>query len=204
MNNQALLLFAKTLAGQYSNKKQANINPRDFAHINIYFRPLSSSIIQGPWFYSEQSYDYDPWSPYKQGIHRIFSREDTYIVENYSLNTPERVAGSGFKPELLKHITSDNFYKREGCSMHFKEVKPGHYAGEVEAGKRCLIKRSHQLTYLISKVEFNKKEWRSIDEGFNTKNNKKVWGSDFGPLIFQKVIELGDQINEQWIFSDQN
>ena len=69
MSNQlALAEFAKTLAGAYDNLDQSQNNPKDFARINIYFRPLPWHIFQGPGFYSEQCYDYAPWDPYRQGF----------------------------------------------------------------------------------------------------------------------------------------
>ena len=82
-NLYSLLLFAKTLSGQYSNAEQAQKDPKNFAHINIYFRPLDWSILNGPWFYSEQSYDYAPWSPYRQSMHRLLEINGLLVVENY-------------------------------------------------------------------------------------------------------------------------
>ena len=80
-SKEALLRFAKTLAGHYSNFEQSQDNPKDFAHINIYFRPLPWETLKGPGFYSEQSYDHDPWSPYRQGIHRLQHIQDIVVVE---------------------------------------------------------------------------------------------------------------------------
>ena len=85
VNARSISFFAKTLTGHYSNKEQAQRNPQFFAHINIYFRPLEWSTFEGPWFYSEQSYDYAPWSPYKQAFHRLIKSKDIFIVENYSI-----------------------------------------------------------------------------------------------------------------------
>ena len=193
-----LLDFAKTLAGKYSNKTQAEKNPRYFAHINIYYRPLDWSILDGPWFYSEQSYDFTPWNPYKQAIHRLIHFENTFIVENYSLESPERIAGSGFKPELLKELKKQKFCKRYGCSMHFKEIKNMHYKGNVEPGNKCLINREGKITYLISKIELNEKAWESLDEGIDTATDKKIWGSEHGELKFQKVQSIGINLIENW------
>ena len=87
--NEALLLFAKTLSGHYSNLQQSQENPKDFAHINIFFRPLPWDVLKAPGFYSEQSYDHDPWRPYRQGIHRLLPAEgETFIVENYGFADP--------------------------------------------------------------------------------------------------------------------
>ena len=69
--NLALAEFAKTLAGVYDNIEQSQKDPKDFAHINIFFRPLPWDVLKAPGFYSEQSYDHDPWRPYRQGIHRL-------------------------------------------------------------------------------------------------------------------------------------
>ena len=82
-SKEALLKFAKTLAGHYSNFEQSQDNPKDFAHINIFFRPLPWETLKGPGFYSEQSYDHDLWSPYRQGIHRLTQIEDVFVVENF-------------------------------------------------------------------------------------------------------------------------
>ncbi len=199
MINSSLFYFAKTLAGKYSNTDQAKKKPRDFAHINIYFRPLEWSILNGPWFYSEQSYVFSPWSPYRQGIHKLLKKNKIYIVENYEIIEPERIAGSGFRPELLKAIRKDMFYKRCGCSMQFKEIKPGSYIGKVEPGRNCKIQRGEKLTYLVSNVEFNQAKWISLDEGFDEATNEKIWGSEHGPLKFRKVESLANNLIGEWL-----
>ena len=193
-----LIDFAQTLAGKYSNREQAQDNPRCFAHINIYYRPLDWPIINGPWFYSEQSYDCMPWSPYKQAIHRLIHFKNTFIVENYYLKSPERVAGSGFKPELLKDLNREGFSKRDGCSMYFTEIKNMHYKGNVEPGNQCLINRKGVITYLVSNVEFNEKIWTSLDEGIDACSHKKIWGSVHGKLEFRKVERIGIDLIESW------
>ena len=197
--SSSLFLFAQTLAGKFSNIEQANKNPRDFAHINIYFRPIEWSILNGPWFYSEQSYDYSPWSPYRQGIHKISEYKDNFIVENYSLKLPERFAGSGFMPELLEKITTSSFIKRTGCSMHFKKINSGQYVGAVEPGKQCMIKKGETITYLVSNIQLNNSNWISLDQGFDTVTNQKVWGSENGPFMFKKVEDLGKDLVEEWL-----
>ena len=78
-----LILFANTLAGVYDNYDQSQENPKDFARINIFFRPLPWNIFEGPGFYSEQCYDYAPWEPYRQGLHRLKKKDDLFIMENY-------------------------------------------------------------------------------------------------------------------------
>ena len=55
--NLDLAEFAKTLAGIYDNIEQSQKDPKDFARINIFFRPLPWHIFEGPGFYSEQCYD---------------------------------------------------------------------------------------------------------------------------------------------------
>ena len=193
-----LLRFAKTLAGKYSNKEQAQEHPKYFAHINIYYRPLDWSIFDGPWFYSEQSYDYMPWNPYKQAIHKLIHSKNTFIVENYSFNSPERIAGSGFKPELLEDINKQSVCKRSGCSMHFTEVNHMQFSGNIEPGNKCLINRKGVITYLMSKVKFNQETWVGLDEGIDVSTQKKVWGSEHGELKFQKIESIGINLIENW------
>ena len=193
-----LLNFSKTLAGTYSNKDQSQENPKIYAHINIYYIPLYWSIFKGPWFYSEQSYDHAPWNPYKQAIHQLIHHQNIYTIENYSLSSPERIAGSGLNPELLRGIKNQNILRRKGCSMHFKEITKQHYKGHIEPGNKCLIERGEKITYLKSTVEFNETTWISLDEGIDTCTQRKVWGSEHGALRFKKVKHVDMNIFETW------
>jgi len=194
----SLLFFAKTLAGKFSNFDQAQSRPKDFAHINIYFIPLKWSLLKGPWFYSEQSYDYAPWSPYRQSLHKLKVLGDIFIVENYKLLNPERLAGSGFTPELLNSIKEDSITPRVGCAMYFKEFSHGHYVGGVEPGNLCSVKRAGKITYLVSKVEFNDSSFISLDEGYDKDTHEKVWGSNYGKLYFKKVINFRERLDQDW------
>ncbi len=199
MKEELLLMFAKTLAGNYSNREQAQNKPKDFAHINIYFQPIDWSILNAPGFYSEQSFDYDPWSPYRQAIHKIKSYEDTFILENFQHTQPQKIAGSGFQPELLKSLCMKELIAREGCAMYFKQIKEKHYIGEVESGQNCLIPRADKLTYLKSQVEFNESSWKSLDEGLDSVTHQKVWGSVNGPIYCKKIVSHANQIDQRWL-----
>ena len=191
--------FAKTLSGVFDNFAQSQERPKDFARINIVFRPLSWEIFQGPGFYSEQYYDYSPWVPYRQGIHRLTYNEDTFIVENFGFSNKERLAGSGRNPELLESLDRNSLQKRCGCSMHFKETRIGHYVGNVEPGKDCLVPRDGKLTYLVSEVEVNEQNWVSRDRGFDPTTDEVRWGSEHGPLKFKRIQDLSEMVTEQWI-----
>ena len=83
--------------------------------------------------------------------------------------------------------------------MLFKSINFGHYIGGIEPGKKCLISQSRESTYLISKVEIKNKVWTSEERGLNTKNDKYVWGSEKGPFIFNKVVDLGENLGGEWI-----
>jgi|TARA_Y100000589_G_scaffold79950_1_gene73676 CpeT protein len=199
MKLEEKIRFAKTLSGIFDNFAQSQERPKDFARINIVFRPLPWHIFQGPGFYSEQYYDYSPWDPYRQGIHRLSYNKDIFIVENFGFSNKERLAGSGRQPELLDSLEINSLQKRCGCSMHFKETTIGHYVGNVEPGKECMVPRDGQLTYLVSEVEVNEQSWVSRDRGFDPKTDEVRWGSEHGPLKFQRVADLSERITTEWI-----
>ena len=196
-----LLLFAKTLAGHYSNFEQAQKNPKDFAHINIFFHPLPWQLLKGPGFYSEQSYDHDPWKPYRQGIHRLKEHNGVFIVENFGFESPERLAGAGHQPQLLKSLKAETMTPRCGCAMHFREVNQGQYRGEVEPGEQCLVPRDGKITYLVSEVDVDDTSWVSRDRGFDPKTHAQCWGSEHGHLRFKRIAHLGKHLDEDWLKS---
>ena len=142
-------------------------------------------FFSGVGFYSEQVYDYDLWSPYRQGLHRLVDRGDDVYIENYSLKDAENYAGSGHNRDILLTIPSDCIERRNNCSMVFK--KEGTlFRGSVEPGNNCLIERKGIQTYLVSEVELTETTWVSWDRGMDIKTNQQIWGSAAGPLKFEK------------------
>ena len=199
MEIEQLLRFARTLAGIYDNYEQAQVNPKDFARINIVFRPLPWEIFEGPGFYSEQFYDYAKWNPYRQGIHRLKIKDDTFIVENFDFANKDRLAGSGSNPELLESLEQTSLKSRCGCAMHFTEESDGKYIGLVEPGKKCLVPRNGTLTYLVSEVEVDANNWISRDRGFDPATDQPQWGSEHGPLRFKRIENFSELISTSWI-----
>ena len=194
------LLFARTLCGHYSNREQAQNDPSKFAHINIFFMPLPWDVLKGPGFYSEQSYDHDPWRPYRQGVHRLRAGDNgVHVVENFGMAQPERVAGAPQHPALLAAIQPDTLQARCGCAMHFQSCGENAYEGRVEPGKGCLVPRDGRLTYLVSEVQVDAHSWSSRDRGFDPDSDDLVWGSEHGMLQFQRVASLADDLNEDWL-----
>ncbi|GAB4535951.1 MAG: chromophore lyase CpcT/CpeT [Pleurocapsa sp.] len=177
--------LAKLMAGDFSNGKQAAANPKDYAHIRIFFRPLPWDFFAGVGFYSEQVYDYDLWTPYRQGVHRLIDRGEDIYIENYSLKNAELYAGSGHNRDILLTIPPDCIKRRYNCSMIFR--KDGAiFRGSVEPGNKCLINKRGVETYLVSDVELTENTWISWDRGMDINTNQQVWGSTKGALKFEK------------------
>ncbi len=190
------LLLAQWMAGDFSNHNQAAAEPQHYAHIRIFFRPLPFEFFNAIGFYSEQVYDYDLWSPYRQGVHKLVDRgADTYI-ENYSLKDAMLYAGAAREPEILKTITHDCLERRCNCSMIFR--REGElFRGQVEPGNQCFVERNGAKTYLISDVEIGENTWVSLDKGMDINTHEKLWGSAFGMLRFEKVANFADEIKQQ-------
>ena len=198
-SKEAFLKFATTLSGIFDNFEQSQQNPKDFARINIIFRPLPWHVFNGPGFYSEQHYDYAPWEPYRQGVHRLIQQDDLFIMYNYGFANPERIAGAGRNPELLNSLDINSIKQRCGCAMHFKTIHMGHYVGSVEPGKQCFVPRDGRMTYLVSEVEVDQNNWISRDRGFDPETDQQCWGSEHGHLRFKRNSYLDEIINEDWI-----
>ena len=66
-----MLTLAYWIAGEFSNQKQAFADSKNYAHIRVFFRPLPIDFFCCIGFYSEQVYNHDLWTPYRQGVHRF-------------------------------------------------------------------------------------------------------------------------------------
>lgn len=188
-----LMTLAKWMAGDFSNYLQAAAEPQKFAHIHIFFRPLPIDFFAGIGFYSEQVYDYDLWTPYRQGVHKLIDRGDYIYIENYSLQDAIRFAGSARDLRIMGTITHDVVERRHHCGMVF-ERDGDMFKGSVEAGNQCLVCRNGQQTYLVSEVELTEKTWNSLDRGLDIETHQQVWGSQNGALKFEKRESFADEV----------
>jgi CpeT protein len=205
--DQDLIQLAQWMAGDFSNRAQAIANPREFAHIHVLFRPLPWDFFGGIGMYSEQVYDYDLWSPYRQGVHRLVAREADIFVENFGLIEPMLYAGSGRERSILQTLTPAAIQPRCGCAMVFRREGGGgpggggpgsqavnQFVGAVEPGKQCLIPKEGKLTYLVSEVTITDATWISRDRGFEVETDEQVWGSEAGQFEFTKIQDFAAEV----------
>ena len=198
MGNKTLLEFAKLISGIFSNKEQALDNPKNFAHIQIHIRPLLFKTYNCFAFYSEQRYQHDIWNPYRQSINKLSQEKELFILSNHKIENKERFTGSALEISLLNNISKYKLCKKSGCSMYFRETNPGSFSGAIESGSKCYIQYGKDKTYVKSKVEISKNSLISEDSGYEIETDRKVWGSEFGPLIFKKIDNFDCFINDNW------
>ena len=188
-----LITLAHWMAGDFSNRQQAFKNPSQYAHIHVFFRPLPFDFFSGIGFYSEQVYDYDLWTPYRQGVHRLVDKGDHIYIENYSLIDSFVYAGAARELTILKTIKPDCIRRRQNCSMVFKR-DGDRFVGQVEPGNLCLIEKNGCQTYLVSDVEITESTWVSLDRGLDVETHQQVWGSEHGSLQFEKQESFAHEI----------
>jgi CpeT protein len=188
-----LVTLAHWMAGDFSNYQQAFDNPRQYAHIHVFFRPLPFDFFSAIGFYSEQVYDYDLWSPYRQGVHKLVDHGDSVYIENYCLVDAFLYAGAARELEILKTITPSCIQRRYHCSMVFR--REGHrFLGQVEPGNLCRIEKNGCQTYLVSDVEITESTWASLDRGLHVDTHEQVWGSEHGALKFEKRESFAHEV----------
>jgi len=78
------------------------------------------------------------------------------LLENYKISNAERVAGAGFKLELLNQLNKDNLSIRQDCAMAFNEKLNGNFEGHLKEENRYIINKDGKETYLISTIHINK------------------------------------------------
>ncbi len=192
MEEDLMLTLARWIAGDFSNQKQALADSRNYAHIRVFFRPLPWDFFSGIGFYSEQAYDHDLWTPYRQGVHRFINQGEQIYIENYGLKDPILYAGSGRELNILKTITPDCIERRYNCSMVFQR-EGDLFRGKVE-GNCCFIEKNGKQTYLVSDIELTETTFVSLDRGMDVTTNEQVWGSTAGHLKFEKRQSYASEV----------
>ena len=199
MKNTDKLEFSKIISGIFSNKEQALDNPKNFAHIQIHIRPLFFKTYKCFAFYSEQRYQHDIWNPYRQCINKLSQKKETFILSTHKIENQERFIGGALDISLLDKLPKYKLYKKSGCSMHFIETKPGNFSGKIEPGCNCFIQNGNKKTFVKSKVILNNNNLISEDSGYEIITGKKVWGSNYGPLVFKKIDNFDYFIDSNWV-----
>jgi len=199
MDNACFLRFCRLLAGRFTNQEQAAADPVNFAHIHVAFHPLEGSTFGPLWYYSEQAYDHDLWSPYRQGVHRLVRQDGLVRVENYGLKDPVAAAGATRDPGIRATLQPEQLKARPGCAMEFRADGGGGFIGCVEPGNRCMIPRHGQLTYLVSEVHMDEEHWISRDRGFDPQTHEQRWGSEHGHLRFCRREHYDQVIGTHWL-----
>ena len=199
MIDKDALEFSKIISGIFSNKEQALKNPKHFAHIQIHIRPLFLRTYKCYAFYTEQRYQHDIWNPYRQSINKLVHKKEIFILSNHKImGDKERFTGNALNISLLENLSKHNLQKKNGCSMFFRQTSPGEFSGAIEPGCNCYVKHGKAKTYVKSDVKVNKNIFISEDAGYTINTNKKVWGSDYGPLVFKKINNFDCFIDENW------
>ena len=198
MQEKPILEFAKIISGIFSNKEQALENPRKFANIQIHIRPLFFETFNCYAFYSEQRYQHDIWNPYKQGINKLSKEKDLFILSNHKIENKERFTGGAIDISIINQINKIKIHESHGCSMHFKADNQDNFIGNIQPGDKCYIQKGKAITYLRSKVKINKDLLIAEDSGYEEETGKKIWGSDFGPLVFKKIKNFDKFIEKNW------
>jgi CpeT protein len=175
-NTSDLLTLARWMAGEFSNQKQAFANSKQYVHIHVFFRPLPFNFFSGIGFYSELVYDYDLWTPYRQGIPMLVDKGNHIYIENYGLLDPVQYTGAAPELSVLLAFTPDSMTRRHCCSMVFKG-KGDVFQGNVEPGNKCLIPRNGRQTYVSSEVMLTENTWDSLVKDMDIETHEQVWGS---------------------------
>ena len=126
-------------------------------------------------------------------MHRLIDQGGQIYIENYSLKNALYYAGSSRDINILKTITPDVIERRHHCSMVFKRAGD-RFVGGVEPGNQCRIEKQGRETYLVSDVELTETTWVSLDRGMDVQTHEQVWGSEHGPLRFEKRESFAHEV----------
>jgi hypothetical protein len=191
----AVIRLARLLAADFSNQAQAFENPPFFAHIRVGIRPLPIDLLGGVSLFLEQAYDIALDQPYRLRVLHLVPRDGYIEIANYQVIQEEEFYGASRQPERLAQLPPERLRQMVGCS-HFAESRGAGFYGYVEPGKKCLIYRNDQETYLESTFEVDDHRFISLDRGCDPVTEKRVWGSIAGPFEFVRVTSYAAEVPE--------
>ncbi|MCP9835067.1 MULTISPECIES: chromophore lyase CpcT/CpeT [unclassified Cyanobium] len=194
--SSSLARLIQQLSAGFSNQAQAFDNPPLYAHILVKFRPLPQ-LAPGS-LLLEQSYAIEPDAPYRIRVLRIDRRDGGLIIHNQALREEQRFWGAVGDAQKRQSIRAEDLRPLEGCTYVVRKQGEG-FAGEVEPGCRCLVKRKGSTAYLVSSFELDSTGMRTIDRGHDPTSHERLWGSLAGPFTFERTHDYSAEIPPAWL-----
>ncbi|WP_259727435.1 chromophore lyase CpcT/CpeT [Synechococcus sp. CS-1326] len=186
------------MVGSFRNDRQFAAYSTEVSHIQLAFRPINAPGFDGCWLYSEQSYTFDLWRPYRQGVHHVRQLSDRLRFDNFSPPDALLVAGASHEPSLLQTLERSKLTARPGCAMEFFPRDTGGFRGQLEEGCRCMVPRDGQLTYLVSEVLLEEGLWRSRDFGCDPKTHEQRWGLTERQFEFELIESFAHELTQSF------
>jgi CpeT/CpcT family (DUF1001) len=183
------------MAGEFSNQAQAFENPPFFAHIRVCMRPLPLSVFGGLGIFLEQAYDFAIDQPYRVRVLEFLEVDGQISVPHYRLKDDSLFLGAARDPAQLGSLTRDQLDLMCGCGMNVQWTGSS-FKGQVEPGKKCLVERKGQQSYLDNEFEILDQGNRliSLDRGRDLVTDERLWGSIAGPFEFTRVQNFSGEI----------
>jgi CpeT/CpcT family (DUF1001) len=183
------------MSGEFSNQAQAFENPPFFAHIRVCMRPLPLSVFGGFGIFLEQAYDFAIDQPYRIRVLEFLEVDGYIAVPHYRLKDEALFRGAARDPGQLVNLTRDHLDLMCGCGMNV-DWTGNSFKGQVEPGKKCLVERKGEQSYLDNEFEILDQGNRliSLDRGRDLVTDERLWGSIAGPFEFTRVQDFGSEL----------
>ncbi|AFP65495.1 cpeT-like protein (nucleomorph) [Chroomonas mesostigmatica CCMP1168] len=181
--------FIDYISGEWSNKEQASKFPSLWSRIQVCYRPLDVNFLKGHSFYVESAYDYSLDQPYKNGVLLVEEKDDILELCNFKIIGSEDFWYGAYDPTLLKDLTVDRLIKLPiECNTEFQyDTEKDLFIGKTKPGKKCIIPRKNNTTFLDSTFLLEKNKYSSLDIGRDVETEAQIWGSTEGPFRFDRV-----------------
>ena len=190
--------FSSYLTGDWNNRQQSMEFPALWAHIHVCYCRLPDDFLGLPSFYVESAYDYSLDKPYKTAVIALNEVGQKIEMENFKIKQPEQFWYGSHDPCLLKNLGKDDIMKLPSiCDTIFEyNEKKNLFNGQTRPGKKCVIVRGGQKTYLDSRIIVSSEIYSSWDIGRDVETDEQLWGATSGPFCFEKKkTNLSEQLN---------
>lgn len=183
------------MAGEFSNQAQAFDNPPLFAHIRVCMRPLPIAVLGGPSIFLEQAYDFAIDQPYRIRVLQFLEIDGQISVPHYRLKDDDKFRGAARDLDKLAALSIDDLDLMCGCGMDVEWTGTS-FKGRVEPGKKCLVERNGEQSYLDNEFEVldQGQTLTSLDRGRDLVTDERLWGSIAGAFHFTRVKDFSSEV----------
>jgi len=197
-----LIALAKSLAGIFENRSQAQESPVWYVPLRLWLRPVPLFAEDSLTLFAEQANLVNVHLPYRSRLWRLRQLAADplqLVVDHYQFIDQPAFKGAGQDRDRLLTITPNDvkLLTPPGCrltvTVERNAIQGDRFRAFPESAQPCTFCNQAQTFHVALGFEVQPGELKTFDKGINPETGQPLWGALMGPYCFSKIEDWSQE-----------